>query len=134
MRRLTAAIVLVLIAIGATACGDDAREAVESATADAGAALEEVRHHLAGELDRAEARVDELVADARDGGAAAIDRARERADAAVDRARREADEAMGEAEAAGDRTRAELDELRAEADARIDELRDRIDRELPDSP
>jgi ElaB/YqjD/DUF883 family membrane-anchored ribosome-binding protein len=134
MRRLTAAIVLILVAIGATACGDDARDAVQSATAEAGAALEEVRRGLTGELDRAKARVDQLVADARDGGAAAIDRARERADAALERARHEADEAVSEAEAAGDQTQAELDELRAEADARIDELRDRIDRELPDSP
>lgn len=134
MRRLTAAVVLVLIAVGATGCGEETREAVQSATAEAGAALEEVRRGLTGDLDRAEARVDELVADARDGGAAALDRARERADTAVERARREADEAIGEAEAAGDRTQAELDELRAEADARIGELRDRIDRELPDSP
>ena len=134
MRRLCAVVVLALVAIGATGCGDDAREAVQSATAEAGAALEEVRRGLSGDLDRAEARVDELVADARDGGAAAVDRARERADAAVERARREADEAIQEAEAAGDRTQAELDELRSEVDARIDELRDRVDRELPDSP
>lgn len=128
---LTALCMLSLVAAG---CGDDAREAVDSVTAEAGAALEDIRRELSADLDRAQARIDDLAADATAGSAAAIESARVRANRALEQAREQADEAIADAEAAGDRIEEQLDQLRADADRRVDELRDRIDQELPASP
>jgi hypothetical protein len=108
----------------ASACGEGTQQAVESARSQARDALD--RAGLGDDLDRAQARVDDLVAQAQDATGASLDDARARAERAVRQARARVERELREARRDG-ASDAEVARLRREARARLDDLRTRVD-------
>ncbi len=125
--RLSRALLLLplLIAVLAlAACGEDAQDAVDRARSEARSALDE--SGLRDDLDRAQARVDDLVNDAEEATGTSLAEARARAERAVREARARVEREIREARREG-ATQEELDRLRREARERLDDLRTRID-------
>jgi ElaB/YqjD/DUF883 family membrane-anchored ribosome-binding protein len=108
----------------ASACGEGAQQAVEDARSQAQDALD--RAGLGDDLDRAQARVDDLVAQAEDATGASLDDARARAERAVRQARARVERELRQARREG-LSDAEVARLRREARARLADLQDRVD-------
>lgn len=122
---IAAAVALALGGAGLAGCGSqDAADAVKSVRSDVQSRVDRARERWRDEIDRAQARVDDLVAEAKDDGVD-LGRLRARADDALEQSRAEADRAIARAKKAGDSAGAER--LKADARKRIKELRARID-------
>jgi hypothetical protein len=113
-----------LAVLALAACGEEARDAVDRARSEARSALDE--SGLRDDLDRAQARVDDLARDAEQATGVRMDEARARAERAVRDARARVEREIREARREG-ATQGEVDRLRREARERLDELGDRID-------
>lgn len=121
-------LVLLLALLGgllvASACGDGAQQAVDRARSQAQDALD--GSGLGDDLDRAQARVDDLVAQARDATGVELDDARARAERAVRDARARIERELRQARRDG-ASSAEVARLRRQARERLDDLRARVD-------
>ena len=111
-------------ALAVTACDDEAGQAVDRAQSEAQDLLD--RSGLADDLDRTQARVNDLLNDAEDTTGVDMDDARAQADRAIRNARARVEREIRQARRDG-ATEAEAKRLRREARERLDDLRDRID-------
>ena len=126
-RRIGLVLAALLVGVVLAACGDSADEAVDQASSQANDALDQAG--LRDDLDRTQARVEDLVADAE--GRTGVDLAASRrlAEKAIRDARARVEREIDEARASGDSPE-EIGELRRQARERLDDLGDRVDEAL----
>jgi len=125
--RSAAVVAVVAVGFGATGCGMDPSGAVDDVRAQVRDAITQTQASMRGDVDRARARVDVLVAEARNSRGPALDLLRAEAQGALARARAQADATIAQAEGQAGQNSAEVAALKADAKRRLAELRARIE-------